>query len=62
MPADNAGGRRIVERLGYIEYAHGHDVHYRDGAYVDELSFLMERTAWDERWSAEREYAPAAAG
>ncbi len=57
--ADVAGARRIAERLGYVEYAHGHDVFYRDGALVDELSLLMERATWDERWGgAHREYAP----
>ena len=59
VTAEDAGARRIAERLGYAEYAHKHDVHYRDGGFVDELELLMERETWDERWKAEREY-PAA--
>ena len=59
--ADNAAGLKIAEKLGYTEYAHGHDVHYRDGTYVDELKLRMDKDTWQERWSAEREYAPLAA-
>lgn len=60
---DNAAARRIVERLGYAEFARGHDAHYRDGAYVDHVWVLMERAAWDERWGAtEREYRPLETG
>jgi RimJ/RimL family protein N-acetyltransferase len=62
LRADNAAGIRIAEKLGYTEYAHGHEVHYRDGAYVDELKLRMEKDTWQERWSAEREYPPLAAG
>lgn len=59
MRGDNAAGRRIADRLGYVEYGHGHDVFYRDGAYVDQSNLLMERATWDERWgAAHREYAP----
>src|SRR5713226_8894855 len=47
--SENAGARRIAERLGYSEFAHKHDVHFRDGSYVDELELLMDRPAWDER-------------
>ncbi len=61
LHADNAAARRILERLGYAEFGHGHEVYYRDGGYVDQLWLLMERAAWDERWGAEhREYAPLA--
>jgi RimJ/RimL family protein N-acetyltransferase len=59
--AENAAARRIGERLGYVEFAHKHEVHYRDGAFVDELELLMEREAWDERWKSEREYDPMGA-
>jgi RimJ/RimL family protein N-acetyltransferase len=55
--ADNAPALRIAERLGYVEYARGHEVHYRDGAYVDEIQLVMVKDAWDERWATEREYA-----
>jgi RimJ/RimL family protein N-acetyltransferase len=61
LPADNAGGLRIAERLGYKAFAHGHDVYYRDGAYADQLEMRFDRAVWDERWSGEREYAPLAA-
>src|SRR6266851_3485080 len=60
--SENAGARRIAERLGYSEFAHKHDVHFRDGSYVDELELLMDRPAWDERWGkTEREYQPMGA-
>jgi RimJ/RimL family protein N-acetyltransferase len=60
--ADNGAALRIGERLGYVEYARGHDVHYRDGDYVDEIQLFMGKDAWQERWGAtEREYAPLAA-
>lgn len=61
MPADNAGGLRIAEGLGYREFGHGHEVYYRDGAYADQLQLRMDRATWDEKWSGEREYAPLAA-
>jgi len=59
--ADNVAALRIGERLGYVEYARGHEVHYRDGGYVDEIQLFMGKEAWQERWSAEREYPPLAA-
>ncbi len=60
--ADNVAALRIAERLGYVEYARGHEVHYRDGAYVDEILLFMGKDAWVERWGAtEREYAPLSA-
>ena len=61
LRADNAAARRIAEKLGYAEFAHGHEVHYRDGAYVDELKLRMDKETWQERWNAEREYPPLAA-
>lgn len=59
--ADNVAGLRIAGRLGYAEYARGHDVHYRDGGYVDEVQLFMPKETWHERWTAEREYGPVAA-
>lgn len=57
--ADNVAARRIADGLGYVQYGYGHEVHYRDGAYVDEANLLMERESWDERWGREhREYQP----
>ena len=56
--ADNAAACRIADRLGYSEFAHGHEVFYRDGACVDEIWLMMERATWDERWPKEREYQP----
>jgi RimJ/RimL family protein N-acetyltransferase len=58
--AENEGAKRIAEKLGYTEFAHKHEVHYRDGAYVDELELVLERSRWDERWPSEREYQPLA--
>jgi RimJ/RimL family protein N-acetyltransferase len=59
--ADNVAALRISERLGYVEYARGHEVYYRDGAYVDEIQLFMGKDSWNERWANEREYAPLAA-
>jgi RimJ/RimL family protein N-acetyltransferase len=60
--ADNVAALRIAERLGYVEYARGHEVHYRDGGYVDEIQLFMGKDAWQQRWGAtEREYGPLAA-
>ena len=61
LRADNAAALKIVAKLGYIEFAHGHEVHYRDGAYVDEIKLRMDKETWQERWSTEREYPPLAA-
>ena len=61
LRADNAAALEIVAKLGYIEFAHGHEVHYRDGAYVDEIKLRMDKETWQERWSTEREYPPLAA-
>jgi RimJ/RimL family protein N-acetyltransferase len=62
LRADNVAALRIGERLGYVEYARGHEVHYRDGGYVDEIRLFMGKDVWYERWGAtEREYAPLAA-
>src|SRR6267143_2013959 len=62
LRADNAAGLRIADRLGYAEYARGHEVHYRDGAYVDEIQLFMLKDTWHDRWGAtEREYGPVAA-
>lgn len=59
MHGDNAYARRIADRLGYVEYARGHEAHFRDGSYTDSVQLLMERAVWDERWgAAHREYAP----
>jgi RimJ/RimL family protein N-acetyltransferase len=59
LRADNAAALRIAAKLGYTEFARGHEVHYRDGGYVDESWVLMERATWDERFGkTEREYVP----
>ena len=61
LRADNGAALRIAERIGYVEYARGHEVHYRDGGYVDEVQLFMGKNTWHERWGAtEREYAPLA--
>ena len=59
LRADNAAALRIAAKLGYTEFGRGHQVHYRDGGYVDGSWVLMERAAWDERFGkTEREYVP----
>ena len=58
LSADNAGALRIAEKLGYVTFAHKHDVVYRAGSFVDELEMLFDRPVWEERWSSEREYEP----
>lgn len=63
LPADQAAALHVADRLGYREFARGHDVFYRDGAYTDELQLKLDRETWTERWAAtEREYAPTAPG
>jgi len=58
LRADAVAALRIAGRLGYREYAHGHDVHWRDGAYVDEIRLRMDLEDWEARWPGEREYEP----
>lgn len=58
IAADDPGRRRILEKLGYVRFGHGHGVYYRDGAYVDQYLYQMERDTWNERWPEEREYPP----
>ena len=62
LRADNIAALRIAEKVGYTEFGRGHEMHYRDGAYVDEVSLVMQRATWDERWAeSEREYVPLGA-
>ena len=58
--SDAVGALAIARRLGYTEFARGHEVHFRDGGYSDEHWMLMERATWDERFASEREYQPMA--
>ncbi len=58
IAADDAGRRRILEKLGYQQFGHAHSIYYRSGAYIDGYLYQMEIDAWDARWGAEREYAP----
>lgn len=58
VPADDERALRIAEKLGYGEFARGHDVYYRDGGYTDKLYLRFDRETWDARWSHEREYGP----
>lgn len=60
IAADDIGRQRILEKLGYVRFGHGHAVYYRDGAYVDQFLYQLEKDAWQERWPNEREYAPLA--
>ncbi len=58
IAADDIGRQRILEKLGYERFGHGHAVYYRDGAYVDQYLYQMELPTWNERWPNEREYPP----
>ncbi len=58
IAADDAGRQRILEKLGYVRFGHGHSVYYRDGAYVDQYLYQIDRDIWNDRWPNEREYAP----
>lgn len=63
LPADNAPGLRIAEKLGFTEFGRGHDVYYRDGAYTDKVFLRFDRAVWDEKWgTSEREYEPLPEG
>jgi RimJ/RimL family protein N-acetyltransferase len=58
IAADDIARQRILEKLGYVRFGHGHAVYYRDGAYVDHYLYQMDRDTWHERWPDEREYPP----
>ena len=58
IAADDIGRQRILEKLGYVRFGHGHAVYYRDGSYVDQYLYQMDRDTWNERWPGEREYPP----
>lgn len=58
VPADGAAMLRIAEKLGHARYGVGHQVHYRDGAYVDQIHLRLDREDWERRWPGEREYSP----
>ena len=58
VQADNLAALRIAERLGYVEYARSHQVFYRDGQYIGQVSLMMDKEIWHQRWSSEREYPP----
>ena len=58
IAADDIGRQRILEKLGYERFGHGHCAYYRDGAHVDQYLYQMELATWDERWPNEREYQP----
>ena len=57
IAGDDLGRQRILETLGHERFGHGHSVYYRDGGYVDQYLYQLERDAWLERWPDEREYA-----
>jgi RimJ/RimL family protein N-acetyltransferase len=58
IAADDIARQRILETLGHVRFGHGHAVYYRDGAYVDQYLYQMDRDGWNERWPDEREYPP----
>ena len=53
---DDAVGRRLFEGLGYLEYAHGHDVFYREGRYWDDWRGLLRAETFRARFPHELEY------
>jgi RimJ/RimL family protein N-acetyltransferase len=58
IAADDIGRQRILEKLGHVRFGHGHAVYYRDGAYVDQYLYQLDKEAWNARWPDEREYPP----
>jgi hypothetical protein len=63
---DDVAGRRIADRLGYVEYAHGHEVFYREGRYWDDWRGMLRADDFRRRFPDEVEYRdvprPAARG
>jgi len=53
---DDAGGRRLFEALGYVEYAHGHDAFYRDGRWWDDWRGALAAEEFQRRFPDEIEY------
>lgn len=53
---DDAVARRVVEALGYVEYAHGHDVFYRGGRYWDDWRGILRADEFRRRFPDELEY------
>jgi len=53
---DDVAGRRVFASLGYAEYAHGHDVFYRDGRYWDDWRGILRAAEFRERFPDELEY------
>ena len=53
---DDVAGRRLLAALGYVEYAHGHDVFYREGRYWDDWRGYLEVSEFRQRFPDEREY------
>jgi RimJ/RimL family protein N-acetyltransferase len=53
---DDVRGRRLFESLGYVEYAHGHEVFYREGRYWDDWRAYLEDREFRRRFPEEREY------
>jgi RimJ/RimL family protein N-acetyltransferase len=58
IAADDIGRQRILEKLGQVRSGHGHAVYYRDGGYVDQYLYQLDKDAWNARWPDEREYPP----
>jgi RimJ/RimL family protein N-acetyltransferase len=53
---DDATGRRLAASLGYVEYAHGHDVFYRAGRYWDDWRGILRAADFRSRFPDEIEY------
>ena len=56
---DDVAGRGLLAALGYVEYAHGHDVFYREGRYWDDWRGYLDASEFRRRFPEEREYPDA---
>ncbi len=53
---DDVAGRRLCEALGYREYAHGHDVFYREGRWWDDWRAAVQAEDFRRRFPRDVEY------
>lgn len=53
---DDLAGRRLFEALGYVEYAHGHDVFFREGRWWDDWRGALRAEEFRRRFPEETEY------
>ena len=58
----DTAGRRLAERLGYVEYGHGRDVFYHHGRYWDDWRGILRAEEFRKRFPSELEYPAGPAG